>query len=322
MPVYARQHFGFLAPTGLRIAPPEAPVTGYMFGKVRLGPADCVGACWCLSPFADVGVWVSACAGCVLRRRRVQGEWRGSREWLSPLSTPSLPSFGHHSLCAVSLGPWSTWVCLLWCVFQSANYCFATKDKNTGTGGGAVLTRWRRLWVSGCFFGVLLTGPVAALMILCEVALGTPRDLLQADYYADRLPPGTSSTKVCGRMYPDPENAVTLPDGVKVPMGPNVERTIPGVRFLLPLLGAASCVAPSAVSVLMCHVLVGVRIAVCSRPPCCTTVSCQGSCLQPRVYGLLFNTCCVCARRVHRVQGRANQDALPAEGPLRLHPMK
>jgi hypothetical protein len=32
-------------------------------------------------------------------------------------------------------------------------------------------------------------------MILCEVALGEPRDLLQADYYADKLPTGKHSTK-------------------------------------------------------------------------------------------------------------------------------
>jgi hypothetical protein len=57
--------------------------------------------------------------------------------------------------------------------------------------------------------------------------------LLQADYYADRLPDGFKSTKGIGRNFPDAATAMTLPDGVKVPMGPNVERAIPGVSCAL-----------------------------------------------------------------------------------------
>jgi len=110
---------------GLRIAPPEAPVTGYMFGKGVY--------------FAD-------------------------------------------------------------CVSKSANYCFTSRDKSTG------------------------------LMLLCEVALGKPRDLLQADYNAGSLPPGCHSTKGVGRIYPDPAHAIPLPgeEDVTVPMGPNLETNIPG----------------------------------------------------------------------------------------------
>ena len=110
---------------GLRIAPPEAPVTGYMFGKGVY--------------FAD-------------------------------------------------------------CVSKSANYCFTSREKNTG------------------------------LMLLCEVALGKPRDLLQADFHAGNLPAGCHSTKGCGRIFPDPAKAVAMDDGVVIPMGPNVEKAIPGVR--------------------------------------------------------------------------------------------
>ncbi len=51
------------------------------------------------------------------------------------------------------------------CVSKSANYCFTSPDKSTG------------------------------LMLLCEVALGKPRDLLQADYHAASLPAGHHSTK-------------------------------------------------------------------------------------------------------------------------------
>uniref|UniRef100_A0AAV2JNQ0 Poly [ADP-ribose] polymerase n=1 Tax=Knipowitschia caucasica TaxID=637954 RepID=A0AAV2JNQ0_KNICA len=101
---------------GLRIAPPEAPVTGYMFGKGIY--------------FADMSS-------------------------------------------------------------KSANYCFATRQNNVG------------------------------LLLLCEVALGDANDLLDANYEADKLPPGKHSTKGLGQTGPDPRNAVTL-DGMTVPMGPGV----------------------------------------------------------------------------------------------------
>ncbi|XP_033838942.1 poly [ADP-ribose] polymerase 2 [Periophthalmus magnuspinnatus] len=101
---------------GLRIAPPEAPVTGYMFGKGIY--------------FADMSS-------------------------------------------------------------KSANYCFANQQNNVG------------------------------LLLLCEVALGDSNELFDADYEADKLPPGKHSTKGLGRTEPDPKNTVTL-DGATVPMGPGV----------------------------------------------------------------------------------------------------
>jgi len=105
--------FGILS-QGLRIAPPEAPVTGYMFGKGVY--------------FADM-------------------------------------------------------------VSKSANYCFTTKEKNTG------------------------------LMLLAEVALGDMKQLLQSDYHADQLPKGKLSTKGCGKTAPDPTESVTWKGDVVVPCG-------------------------------------------------------------------------------------------------------
>jgi poly [ADP-ribose] polymerase len=102
---------------GLRIAPPEAPPTGYMFGKGVY--------------FADVSS-------------------------------------------------------------KSANYCWPTPSKNVG------------------------------LLMLAEVALGEPNELLDADSNADRLPTGKHSVKGLGKTAPDPAKEVRLADGTVVPMGPSV----------------------------------------------------------------------------------------------------
>lgn len=99
---------------GLRIAPPEAPATGYMFGKGVY--------------FADVSS-------------------------------------------------------------KSANYCFATRTKNTG------------------------------ILLLCEVALGTTNDLLAADYTADKLPAGKHSVKGLGALAPDSNDNHIMEDGLVVPLG-------------------------------------------------------------------------------------------------------
>jgi len=99
---------------GLRIAPPEAPVTGYMFGKGVY--------------FADMSS-------------------------------------------------------------KSANYCYPTRSKNFG------------------------------FVLLCEVALGETNDLLVADYEANNLPNGCHSTKGLGKIAPNKEEYLTLPDGMVVPLG-------------------------------------------------------------------------------------------------------
>ena len=98
---------------GLRIAPPEAPVSGYMFGKGVY--------------FADM-------------------------------------------------------------VSKSANYCCTNRDNNVG------------------------------VLLLCDVALGTPNEKLFSDYNAGNLPKGTHSTKGCGRNAP-PESTYVDLDGCKVPLG-------------------------------------------------------------------------------------------------------
>lgn len=106
---------------GLRIAPPEAPVTGYMFGKGVY--------------FADM-------------------------------------------------------------VSKSANYCFTSPANPTG------------------------------ILLLCEVALGNPRDLYFSDYYASNLPAGCHSTKGCGRTAPKESDAKKIGD-IKVPCGKGVPTNIP-----------------------------------------------------------------------------------------------
>ncbi|XP_075805450.1 poly [ADP-ribose] polymerase 2 isoform X3 [Microtus pennsylvanicus] len=99
---------------GLRVAPPEAPITGYMFGKGIY--------------FADMSS-------------------------------------------------------------KSANYCFASRPKNTG------------------------------LLLLSEVALGQCNELLEANPKAEGLLQGKHSTKGLGKMAPDPAHFVTL-NGSTVPLGP------------------------------------------------------------------------------------------------------
>ncbi len=74
-------------------------------------------------------------------------------------------------------------------VSKSANYCFTTAESNTGC------------------------------MLLCEVALGESRELLQADYNAAKLPAGKLSTKGVGRQQPDPAESIRLDDGCIVPSG-------------------------------------------------------------------------------------------------------
>lgn len=101
---------------GLRIAPPEAPVTGYMFGKGVY--------------FADM-------------------------------------------------------------VSKSANYCFTSRINPTG------------------------------LILLCDVAVGKPSLKYYADYNANVLPPGTDSTKGCGKTAPADSSFVDL-EGCQVPIGKGV----------------------------------------------------------------------------------------------------
>ncbi|XP_034470522.1 poly [ADP-ribose] polymerase 2 isoform X1 [Hippoglossus hippoglossus] len=117
--------------------------------------------------------------------------WHGSRlsNWVGILSKglrvapPEAPSTGYMFGKGIYFADMSS---------KSANYCFANQNNHVG------------------------------LLLLCEVALGDSRELLDADYEAGNLPAGKHSTKGRGQTGPDPKNSVTL-DGVTVPMGPGVK---------------------------------------------------------------------------------------------------
>eukprot|EP00051_Salpingoeca_urceolata_P027695 m.482820 g.482820 ORF g.482820 m.482820 type:complete len:523 (-) comp22675_c0_seq1:139-1707(-) len=75
-------------------------------------------------------------------------------------------------------------------VSKSANYCFTTRSKNVG------------------------------ILLLCEVALGKPNEMLSADCTAHlHQPKGTHSTHGKGKVHPDPAATVTIDGDVKVPCG-------------------------------------------------------------------------------------------------------
>jgi hypothetical protein len=58
------------------------------------------------------------------------------------------------------------------------------------------------------------------LMLLCEVALGKPKQLQRTDCHAeDNLPKGSHSTHAVGRTQPDPSGSEFLEKGLEVPMG-------------------------------------------------------------------------------------------------------
>ena len=58
-----------------------------------------------------------------------------------------------------------------------------------------------------------------ALLLLCETALGKPRELLHHDYDAARLPPTFDSTKGVGTQQPEPTANYMLDKDVIVPNG-------------------------------------------------------------------------------------------------------
>lgn len=76
-------------------------------------------------------------------------------------------------------------------VSKSANYCFTTPKNNVG------------------------------IILLSEVALGNMYELTAANYI-DNLPVGKHSTKGVGKTSPDSSEALTLPNGLIVPLGKSV----------------------------------------------------------------------------------------------------
>ncbi|KAK2191455.1 hypothetical protein NP493_53g17011 [Ridgeia piscesae] len=114
--------------------------------------------------------------------------WHGSRltNWVGILSQglriapPEAPSTGYMFGKGIYFADMSS---------KSANYCFPSRTKQTG------------------------------LVLLCEVSLGKERELLAADYNADKLPPGVHSVKGMGKVAPDPQQTHVMEDGTMVPLG-------------------------------------------------------------------------------------------------------
>lgn len=73
-------------------------------------------------------------------------------------------------------------------VSKSANYCYTSKENNTG------------------------------LLMLCEVALGNMLECSQSAYIT-KLPNGKHCTKGMGKAYPNPEKSYIRDDGVEIPLG-------------------------------------------------------------------------------------------------------
>lgn len=81
-------------------------------------------------------------------------------------------------------------------VSKSANYCMTTSTNNVG------------------------------LLLLCEVALGTMYERMQADFIT-KLPSGYHSVKGVGRSAPDPNESSKIED-IHVPLGPLKETSVVG----------------------------------------------------------------------------------------------
>ena len=57
------------------------------------------------------------------------------------------------------------------------------------------------------------------LLIVCEAALGNPRELDRPDYNAANLPAGFHSTKANGRSIPDPNESEVIEKDIWIPNG-------------------------------------------------------------------------------------------------------
>jgi poly [ADP-ribose] polymerase len=57
------------------------------------------------------------------------------------------------------------------------------------------------------------------LLIMCETALGNPRELTSPDYNAAKLPNGNHSTHALGRTRPNPSGNVMFEKNIEVPLG-------------------------------------------------------------------------------------------------------
>ena len=57
------------------------------------------------------------------------------------------------------------------------------------------------------------------LLIMCETALGNPRELTSPNYDAANLPSGTHCTHALGRSRPDPSGDIMFEKDISVPLG-------------------------------------------------------------------------------------------------------
>jgi len=70
-----------------------------------------------------------------------------------------------------------------------------------------------------------------ALILLCEVALGEPNELLTTDHNAANLPKGKNSTKGCGVNIPESE--IDHEEGFKIPIGKATKSNLKVKELLL-----------------------------------------------------------------------------------------
>jgi hypothetical protein len=57
------------------------------------------------------------------------------------------------------------------------------------------------------------------LLIICETALGNPRELQRPDYNAANLPKGSNSTFAVGRQRPTPSGSIMFEKNIEIPVG-------------------------------------------------------------------------------------------------------
>ncbi|PIO77061.1 Poly(ADP-ribose) polymerase catalytic domain protein [Teladorsagia circumcincta] len=72
-----------------------------------------------------------------------------------------------------------------------------------------------------------------ALLMLSEVALGTPQILRDANYSADKLEQGKNSTLGLGKFRPSEGNFMTMKDKVRIPLGPLEDHSGDGTQYSL-----------------------------------------------------------------------------------------
>ncbi|VDK46679.1 unnamed protein product [Taenia asiatica] len=174
---------------GLKIAPPEAPSTGYMFGK-GVYFADCASKSANYTyPTSREKVGIMAlCEVCddssLLDLYRVVGTCHNyGRQVRSFVYAGVIP-------CQIFIK------LLVWLAMKKA---------------GSV--RRTEFWT-------------ASVWPLFQVSLGEINPLMNADYNANQLPKGKHSVQGVGRNIPDPSTWITLDDGVVVPCGKLIESKV------------------------------------------------------------------------------------------------